>query len=162
MPGKLVNLAVKANSIKMSRFLPDNFDASRPLALIAGQNYPILLAKEQEKEYSSVNRIGRRNLPELVSSFSENERTAVKVGQVGKLKELKRLGAYYAVAGQTPVSFKGLHPDLKLPSVCLPDWTVKMPRLFLVRLGMKSKRPEFIYSMPESSWMKIWLKKASW
>ena len=30
----------------MSRFLPANFDASRPLALIAGKgNYPILLAE---------------------------------------------------------------------------------------------------------------------
>ncbi len=104
----------------MSRFLPDNFDASRPLALIAGQgNYPILLAKRARKAGISLRLIelGGETSPELVSSFSENERTAVKVGQVGKLlKELKRLGAYYAVmAGQvTPGKlFKGLHPDLK-------------------------------------------------
>jgi len=53
----------------------------------------------------------------LVDSFAMDERSAVKVGQVGKLlKELKRLGAGYAVmAGQvTPGKlFKGLHPDLK-------------------------------------------------
>ena len=104
----------------MSRFLPDNFDASRPLALIAGQgNYPILLAKRARKAGISLRLIelGGETSPELVSSFSENERTAVKVGQVGKLlKELKRLGACYAVmAGQvTPGKlFKGLHPDLK-------------------------------------------------
>ena len=105
----------------MSRFLPDNFDASRPLALIAGQgNYPILACKKSKKSrnLSSFNRIGRRNLPGISFFFSqENERTAVKVGQVGKLlKELKRLGAGYAVmAGQvTPGKlFKGLHPDLK-------------------------------------------------
>ena len=104
----------------MSRFLPDNFDASRPLALIAGQgNYPILLGKGARKAGISLRLIelGGETSPELVSSFSENERTAVKVGQVGKLlKELKRLGAGYAVmAGQvTPGKlFKGLHPDLK-------------------------------------------------
>ena len=104
----------------MSRFLPNNFDASRPLALIAGQgNYPILLAKRARKAGISLRLIelGGETSPELVSSFSENERTAVKVGQVGKLlKELKRLGACYAVmAGQvTPGKlFKGLHPDLK-------------------------------------------------
>ena len=104
----------------MSRFLPDNFDASRPLALIAGQgNYPILLAKRARKAGISLRLIelGGETSPELVSSFSENERTAVKVGQVGKLlKELKRLSAGYAVmAGQvTPGKlFKGLHPDLK-------------------------------------------------
>ena len=53
----------------------------------------------------------------LIESFSENERSSVKVGQVGKLlKELKKLDAGYAVmAGQvTPGKlFKGLHPDLK-------------------------------------------------
>jgi DUF1009 family protein len=104
----------------MSRFLPENFDESRPLALIAGQgNYPILLAKRARKAGISLRLIelGGETSPELVSSFSENERTAVKVGQVGKLlKELKRLGACYAVmAGQvTPGKlFKGLHPDLK-------------------------------------------------
>ena len=104
----------------MSRFLPENFDASRPLALIAGQgNYPILLAKRARKAGISLRLIelGGETSPELVSSFSEDERTAVKVGQVGKLlKELKRLGAGYAVmAGQvTPGKlFKGLHPDLK-------------------------------------------------
>jgi len=61
--------------------------------------------------------LGGETSPELVSSFPESERSAVKVGQVGKLlKELKRLGAGYAVmAGQvTPGKlFKGLHPDLK-------------------------------------------------
>ena len=104
----------------MSRFLPDNFDASRPLALIAGQgNYPILLAKRARKAGVSLRLIelGGETSPELISSFSEDERTAVKVGQVGKLlKELMRLGAGYAVmSGQvTPGKlFKGLHPDLK-------------------------------------------------
>ena len=104
----------------MSRFLPDDFDASQPLALIAGQgDYPILLAERARKAGINLRLIelGGETSPELVSSFSDNERSAVKVGQVGKLlKELKKFGAGYAVmAGQvTPGKlFKGLHPDLK-------------------------------------------------
>jgi len=104
----------------MSRFLPENFDASRGLALIAGQGqYPILLAKRARQAGISLRLIelGGETAPELISSFSDDERSAVKVGQVGKLlKELKRFDAGYAVmAGQvTPGKlFKGLHPDLK-------------------------------------------------
>ena len=104
----------------MSRFLPDDFDASQPLALIAGQgDYPILLAERARKAGINLRLIelGGETSPELVSSFSDNERSAVKVGQVGKLlKELKKFDAGYAVmAGQvTPGKlFKGLHPDLK-------------------------------------------------
>ena len=104
----------------MSRFLPENFDASRPLALIAGQGlYPVLLAERARQAGISVRLIelGGETSPELVDSFAKEERSAVKVGQVGKLlKELKRMDAGYAVmAGQvTPGKlFKGLHPDLK-------------------------------------------------
>ena len=104
----------------MSRFLPENFDATRPLALIAGQGqYPVLLAQRARQAGISVRLIelGGETSPELVDSFAMDERSAVKVGQVGKLlKELKRLEAGYAVmAGQvTPGKlFKGLHPDLK-------------------------------------------------
>jgi len=104
----------------MSRFLPENFDATRPLALIAGQGiYPTLLAKRARRAGIDICLIelGGETNPELVASFPEKERSNVKVGQVGKLlKELKRLGAGYAVmAGQvTPGKlFKGLHPDLK-------------------------------------------------
>ena len=104
----------------MSRFLPEDFDASRPLALIAGQgNYPILLAARAKEVGIQIRLIelGGETSPELIESFSESERSAVKVGQVGKLlKELKKFGAGYAVmAGQvTPGKlFKGLHPDLK-------------------------------------------------
>ena len=104
----------------MSRFLPDNFDPSRPLALIAGQGiYPILLAERARN--AGINlcliELGGETSPDLISSFPENQRSAVKVGQVGKLlKELKKFKASYAVmAGQvTPGKlFRGLHPDLK-------------------------------------------------
>jgi len=104
----------------MSRFLPDNFNASLPLTLIAGQGqYPVLLAERAREAKIPLRLIelGGETSPELVSSFPEDERAAVKVGQVGKLlKELKKLDAGYAVmAGQvTPGKlFKGLHPDLK-------------------------------------------------
>ena len=104
----------------MSRFLPDRFNAGLPLALIAGQgNYPILLAQRARKAGISIRLIelGDETSPDLIESFPKNERTAVKVGQIGKLlKELKKFGAGYAVmAGQvTPGKlFKGLHPDLK-------------------------------------------------
>ncbi len=104
----------------MSRFLPEDFDASRPLVLIAGQgNYPILLTHRARHAGISLRLIelGGETSPELVELFPQNERSAVKVGQVGKLlKELKKFDAGYAVmAGQvTPGKlFKGLHPDLK-------------------------------------------------
>ena len=104
----------------MSRFLPDNFDANRPLALIAGQgNYPILLAERARKAGIRLYLIelGGETSAELVQTFSNDKRSAVKVGQVGKLlKDLKKFNVGYAVmAGQvTPGKlFKGLHPDLK-------------------------------------------------
>jgi DUF1009 family protein len=104
----------------MSRFLPENFDVSRPLALIAGQgSYPILLAERAREAGIRVCLIelGGETSPDLISSFPVNQRSAVKVGQVGKLlKELKNFNAGYVVmAGQvTPGKlFRGLHPDLK-------------------------------------------------
>ena len=104
----------------MSCFLPDDFNPSRPLALIAGQGiYPQLLAERARKAGIPLRLIelGGETSTELINTFPENQRSAVKVGQVGKLlKELKKLDAKYAVmAGQvTPGKlFKGLHPDLK-------------------------------------------------
>jgi DUF1009 family protein len=104
----------------MSRFLPENFDVSRPLALIAGQgSYPILLAERAREAGIRVCLIelGGETSSDLTSSFPVNQRSAVKVGQVGKLlKELKNFNAGYAImAGQvTPGKlFRGLHPDLK-------------------------------------------------
>jgi DUF1009 family protein len=104
----------------MSRFLPENFDRTRAIALIAGQgSYPILLAERARKAgiHICLIELGGETSPDLISSFPENQRSAVKVGQVGKLlKELKNFNAGYAVmAGQvTPGKlFRGLHPDLK-------------------------------------------------
>tara|TARA_B100002019_G_scaffold49696_1_gene42304 strand:+ start:2445 stop:3284 length:840 start_codon:yes stop_codon:yes gene_type:complete len=104
----------------MSRFLPDNFDTSRPLVLIAGQgNYPTLLAERARRRGITLRLVvlGGETSTELVESFRVDERTDIKVGQIGKLlKELKKFNAGYAVmAGQvTPGKlFKGLHPDLR-------------------------------------------------
>ena len=104
----------------MSCFLPDDFDPSLPLALIAGQGvYPQLLAERARKTGITLRLIelGGETSTKLINTFPENQRSAVKVGQVGKLlKELKKLDAMYAVmVGQvTPLKlFKGLHPDLK-------------------------------------------------
>ena len=104
----------------MSRFLPENFDASKPIALIAGQGqYPILLAQRARAAGIDLRLIelGGETPTELVNDFAPDQRATVKVGQVGKLlKELKNLDAGYAVmVGQvTPGKlFRGLHPDLK-------------------------------------------------
>ena len=104
----------------MSRFLPENFDASKPIALIAGQGqYPILLAQRARAAGIDLRLIelGGETPTELVNDFKPEQRAAVKVGQVGKLlKVLKKLDAGYAVmVGQvTPGKlFRGLHPDLK-------------------------------------------------
>lgn len=104
----------------MSRFLPENFDRSKPLTLIAGKGtYPILLAERARSAGVSIRLIelGGETSEELINSFPDHERSAVKVGQVGKLlKELKKFNSGYAVmAGQvTPGKlFRGLHPDLK-------------------------------------------------
>ena len=104
----------------MSKFLPQNFDPSKPLALIAGQGqYPALLAQRARAAGVPLRLIelGGETSAELVSGFPKDERATVKVGQVGKLlKELKNFDAAYAVmVGQvTPGKlFRGLHPDLK-------------------------------------------------
>ena len=109
----------------MSRFLPNDFDAGRPLALIAGRDsYPILLAERARKAGVPLRLVELQGetSPELIDSFPDDERAAVKVGQVGKLlKLLKKFDAGYAVmAGQvTPGKlFRGLHPHLQ--AVCPP------------------------------------------
>jgi len=103
-----------------SRFLPDGFDSTEPVAVIAGQrDYPIL----------SVEAIRRAGLPvrlialqgetqdELIDAFPESERAIIKVGQIGKmLKALKTLEARYALfVGQVSPGklFRDLVPDVK-------------------------------------------------
>ena len=110
----------------LSAYLPETFDPKRPVALIAGQGiYPRLLAESARKAGISLRLIAfeGETAPELVSSFAEEERHTVHVGQVGKtLRLLEKFGAGYAVmAGQvTPRRlFDGLRPDLKAAQILL-------------------------------------------
>jgi DUF1009 family protein len=103
-----------------SRFLPDNFDPSHPLALIAGRGlYPLLTATRAREAGIPIRLVAfeGETRDDLVESFAPEHRTMIKVGQLGHmLKALQRFGAAYAImAGQiTPRKlFKGLHPDLK-------------------------------------------------
>jgi UDP-2,3-diacylglucosamine hydrolase len=104
----------------LSQFLADNFDAQRPIALIAGQGlYPQLVAAAVRGAGVPLRLIAMEDEtpPELWNTFPETERVMLKVGQVGAmLKALKKFNAGYAyMAGQVSPRrlFSGLHPDLK-------------------------------------------------
>ncbi|MFT3831500.1 MAG: UDP-2,3-diacylglucosamine diphosphatase LpxI [Opitutaceae bacterium] len=104
----------------LSRFLPADFDPSRPIALIAGQGqYPIRVAAAIRRAGVPLRLIAfeEETPAELYASFPENERRMLLVGQLGKaLDSLEKFHAGYALmAGQiTPRRlFKGLHPDWK-------------------------------------------------
>jgi DUF1009 family protein len=109
-----------------SAYLPADFDATRPLALIAGQGlYPILVAAAVRAAGVPLRLIAfdEETRPELIASFAEADRRLLRVGQLGAmLKALREFGAGYALmAGQiTPRRlFKGLHPDLKATRILL-------------------------------------------
>ena len=109
-----------------SAYLPETFDPNLPIALIAGQGtYPQLVAKSARDAGVPLRLIAFEDetAPELVASFPEADRHAVRVGQVGKtLRLLEKLGAGYALmAGQvTPRRlFAGLQPDLKAAQILL-------------------------------------------
>ncbi len=104
----------------LSAFLPANFDATKPVALIAGQGlYPILVAAAVRRTGAPLRLIAfdEETPPDLYASFADADRRMLLVGQLGKmLKSLEEFGAGSAImAGQiTPRRlFKGLHPDLK-------------------------------------------------
>jgi hypothetical protein len=107
-----------------SAFLPKDFDASRPIALIAGRGaYPSLTAAAIRRAGVPLRLIAMddETSAELVASFPDNERITLNVGQVGKmLTALKDFGAGYALmAGQVKPKrlFHGLTPDLKAASI---------------------------------------------
>lgn len=104
----------------MSRYLPADFDANLPVALLAGQGrYPEILLERLTGRGLSVRLLGYEGEtdPGLLARIPEPERATIKVGQLGKmLKILRRWNVGYAImAGQiTPGKlFRGLHPDLK-------------------------------------------------
>ncbi|MDP0499033.1 MAG: UDP-2,3-diacylglucosamine diphosphatase LpxI [Verrucomicrobiota bacterium JB022] len=103
-----------------SRFLPADFDARRPVAVVAGQrDYPWLVVQAMRAAGVPVRLIelAGETDPALVDTFPERERATIKVGQIGKmLKALQQLQAGYCLfVGQvTPGRlFKDLSPDLK-------------------------------------------------
>jgi DUF1009 family protein len=104
----------------LSDFLPPGYNATRPIALIAGQGlYPQLTAAAIRRAGVPLRLIAfeEETAPELIASFHETERRLLRVGQLGRmLKTLKEFDAGYAImAGQISPRrlFKGLHPDLK-------------------------------------------------
>lgn len=108
----------------MSRFLPENFDESRPIAVIAGKNqYPALVVERLRERGIPARLIAfdGETQPELYASFPDNERTTIKIGQLGHmLKAIEKFKAGYAMmVGQiTPKRlFKGLHPDVKAVTI---------------------------------------------
>jgi len=103
-----------------SRFLPENFDSTKPVAVIAGrQLYPVLTIRSMQAAGIDVRLIAfeGETRDDLYDSFLEEHKVRIKVGQIGKLlKALKRFGAGHAImVGQiTPGRlFRDLHPDLK-------------------------------------------------
>lgn len=109
---------------RLSVFLPENFDATRPVALIAGRgNYPILTATAIRRAGVPLRLIAMddETSPELVASFPASEKVTLNVGQIGKMLDaLKNFGAGYALmAGQVKPKklFHGLTPDLKAAAI---------------------------------------------
>jgi len=103
-----------------SCFLPPDFPADAPVALVAGRGtYPHLTATRARaagRELRLVALDGETR-DDLFAEFPEAHRRRVKVGQVGHLKRaLRELGAAGAVLiGQVRPGrlFGGLHPDLR-------------------------------------------------
>jgi DUF1009 family protein len=107
-----------------SAYLPPNFDARRPVALIAGRGmYPSLTAAAIRRAGVPLRLIAleEETAPELTASFPAAERVEINIGQLGKmLSALKDFDAGYALmAGQVKPKhlFHGLTPDLKAAAI---------------------------------------------
>jgi DUF1009 family protein len=107
-----------------SSFLPPDFDAKRPVALIAGRgNYPVITAAAIRAAGVPLRLIAMDDETEagLIASVPANERVSLNVGQIGKMLDaLKNFGAGYALmAGQVKPKklFHGLTPDLKAATI---------------------------------------------
>lgn len=103
-----------------SRFLPADFDTSRPVAVVAGQrDYPALAIAAMHQHGQPVRLVALQGEtdPDLIDAFAPSDREVIKVGQIGKLlKALQQLRASYAMfVGQISPGklFRDLTPDLK-------------------------------------------------
>jgi len=104
----------------LSKFLPDGYDPSAKVALLAGKGAYPSIVKDRLDALGIPNALMAfegETEPDLWSRFPEHERACANVGQLGHLlKNLQKVGARYAImAGQiTPKKlFKGMKPDLK-------------------------------------------------
>jgi len=105
---------------ELVRFLPDNFDHSSPVVVVAGRGvYPLLTVAGIRRSQLPVRLVAIEGETKeaLITTFDQGEYAVIKVGQLGKLlKMLKKWDAGYVImAGQvTPGKlFRGLHPDFK-------------------------------------------------
>lgn len=108
----------------LSKFLPENFDSSKPIGLIAGRGvYPKLIADRARFNGIEIRLIAFEGeaTDELYYSFPEDQRVRINVGKVGKwLKALRRFNCGYTIAaGQVKPGklFRGLTPDIKAASL---------------------------------------------
>jgi DUF1009 family protein len=104
----------------LSHFLPNDFDSTKPVGLIAGRgSYPKLVADRARELGVPVRLIAFEDeaTEELFNSFPEEHRARINVGQVGKwLKALRKFECQYSIAaGQVKPGklFRGLKPDIK-------------------------------------------------
>ncbi|MEI6106478.1 MAG: UDP-2,3-diacylglucosamine diphosphatase LpxI [Opitutae bacterium] len=107
-----------------SAYLPPDYDAQRPVVLIAGRGrYPLITAAAMRRAGVPLRLIAMDDEtdPALVASFAPAERLTLNVGQVGKmLSALQDFKAGYALmAGQVKPKklFHGLTPDLKAAAI---------------------------------------------
>ena len=108
----------------LSHFLPNDFDSTKPVGLIAGRgSYPKLVADRARELGVPVRLIAFEDeaTEELFNSFPEEHRARINVGQVGKwLKALRKFECQYSIAaGQVKPGklFRGLKPDIKAASL---------------------------------------------
>ncbi len=104
----------------LSKFLPNDYDSSKPVGLIAGRgSYPKLIADRAREQGVPIRLIAFEDeaTQELFDSFPEEHRARINVGQVAKwLKALRKFDCQYSIAaGQVKPGklFRGLKPDIK-------------------------------------------------
>lgn len=110
----------------LSRFLPDPFDPSRPIAVIAGRGvYPALTIAAMRSAGLPVRliEIVDETNSDLAGSFPETEKRVLHVGQLGGLlKAVREFDCGYALmAGQVRPKrlFHGLRPDIKAAAILM-------------------------------------------
>lgn len=106
--------------MSISKFLPEQFDPTKTIAVLAGRgDYPDVMVNRIRANGLNVRLIALEGeTPDtLFEQFEPNHRTKIKVGQVGKmLKWLKSFDCSYSImVGQVRPGrlFNGLHPDIK-------------------------------------------------